>query len=82
MREREPDMIAAAVVDLVIAEHPAQLSVEELVRAIADDISDFGDRDAVAVAIRELVAAGLVHRSRDFIFATRPAVLAHRFLGL
>jgi len=63
-----------AVLDLLLDEHPAHLSSEEVVRAVAPDPTAALAADDVDSAIRELVASGLIHRNGDFLFATRPAV--------
>ena len=65
-----------AVLDLLLDEHPAHLSLDEVRRATAADPADPLALDDVDVAIRDLVAAGLIHRHDDFLFATRPAVHA------
>ena len=48
-----PDVIAGGVLDALITYHPAQLSFEELVRALADDPGEFRQRDSVHVALSD-----------------------------
>jgi Fe2+ or Zn2+ uptake regulation protein len=67
-----------AVFGLLLEHHPALLSIEEVVRHVAPSAADFAERDAVHVAIRALVQAGLVHRLDRFVFAAGPAVYLER----
>jgi hypothetical protein len=53
---------------------PALLCVDEVVRELTDRPDDFSPRDRVNNAVRDLVAAGLVHRHGAFMFASRAAV--------
>ncbi|HEX2070811.1 MAG TPA: hypothetical protein VHF90_04080 [Thermoleophilaceae bacterium] len=59
--------------------HPAQLTVEEIVREFANDPDDFEQRDQVERAVDDLVRAGLLHRNGKFAVPALPAV---RFDGL
>lgn len=59
--------------------HPAQLTVEEIVREFANDPDDFEQRDRVERAVDDLVRAGLLHRNGKFAVPALPAV---RFDGL
>jgi hypothetical protein len=63
-----------AVLALLLEVHPAHLSLDEVVRELTDRPDDFAPRDRVNNAVRDLVAAGLVHRHGAFVFATRAAV--------
>jgi hypothetical protein len=74
--ERDDAIIQAAVLRLLLALHPIQLTLPELVREITADAGEFAQRDAVERAARELAAAGLVHRSGE---AVRPSRAALRF---
>jgi hypothetical protein len=67
-------MTEAAVLRQLIALHPVQLTLEELVREVADDPDEFAATDAVARAVHELGAAGLVHRSGDVVLPSRAAL--------
>jgi hypothetical protein len=62
-----------AVLALLVDEHPAQLSRDELMREFAPDVQVFVDD-----ALHALVGAGLAHRHGPFIFATRAAVTYER----
>jgi hypothetical protein len=66
--------MAAAVMEVVFEHHPAQLSVEEVVRYLGDPA--LCDGNDVRDAIGDLARVGLLHRSSEFVFATRAAVRA------
>jgi Fe2+ or Zn2+ uptake regulation protein len=72
-RLHEDALLQTAVLTILLDAHPAQRSADELVREVTAEPGDFAQRDAVENAIRELVAAGLVHRHDEFVFATRAA---------
>lgn len=74
--ESDADRIASAVLEVVFDDYPAHMSSEEVVLEVATDLTSFGDCDDVRNAIRDLVRAGLLHRSGEFVFATRAAVRA------
>jgi hypothetical protein len=63
-----------AVLALLLEVHPAHLSLDEVVRELTDRPEDFAPRDRVNNAVRDLVAAGLLHRHGAFVFASRAAV--------
>ena len=54
--------------------HPMQLTVSELTRELGGKRGDFAERDALERAIRDLAAAGLLHRSEEFVAPTRAAL--------
>lgn len=64
----------AAVLRQVLALHPVQVTFEELLRDLAGESEDFALRDAVERAVRELAAAGLLHRNHDFVVPSRAAL--------
>ena len=70
----DDDHLQQAILALLLEEHPAQRSVEEVVHELTDRPEDFAARDAIDNALRDLVAAGLLHRHGLFVFATRAAV--------
>ena len=76
--KQEDELVQQAVLGILVHIYPAQRSVEELVREMTADqpADEFSPRDQVENAIRDLVAAGLVHRHEPFVFATRAAVRA------
>lgn len=70
----EDAAVEAAVLRQLLALHPTQITVGELLAEIAGDPGDFGERDAVERAVRDLAAAGLVHRHGDFAVPSRAAL--------
>jgi predicted transcriptional regulator len=77
----EDATVESAVLEQLLALHPAQVTFEELLREIAADPEDFAERDAVERAVRDLAAAGLVHRSSDFVVPSRAALRFDELLG-
>ncbi|MGC1850823.1 MAG: hypothetical protein WA687_00110 [Solirubrobacterales bacterium] len=73
--------IEAAVLRQLLALHPVQLTVDDLVREIAGEPDEFAPKDAVERAVRELSAAGLAHRSGDVVIPTRAALRLDELLG-
>jgi hypothetical protein len=67
------------VLAFLIAEYPVQLTIAELSLAL-NDREDFAGRDAVERAMRELVAAGLLHRKGAFVAPTRAALYFARLV--
>ena len=65
--------IEAVVLRQLLAIHPGQLTFGELVREITASADDFSQRDAIERAVRDLDAAGLVHRSGEPILPSRAA---------
>lgn len=63
----------AAVLTQVLTEHPTPLTLADVEREIAPD-QDFAGRDAVARAVRDLSAVGLLHRHGDLVLPTRAAI--------
>lgn len=64
----------SAVLLQVLDLHPTQVTIAELVRDVGGEGAGFAERDAVERAVRELVAAGLLHRRGEFALPTRAAV--------
>jgi hypothetical protein len=71
---REEDLLQQAVLAILLDAHPAQRSIEEIVRELTDGPEELAERDAIGNAIRDLVGAGLLHRHGPFVFATHAAV--------
>ncbi len=72
---RDDDLaMESAVLQRVLDVHPARLTVDELVREIAGEAAEFGDRDAVERAARDLGGVGLLHTLDDFVTPTRAAL--------
>lgn len=59
---------------LLLSVHPAMLGEEEIEREIVEDES-FASRDAVAQALRDLAAAGVVRRRDRLVTLTRAATV-------
>jgi hypothetical protein len=82
---RNPDAddatVEAAVLRQLLALHPIQLTLGELIREVAGGGEDFAPRDAVERAVRELAAAGLVHRNGDVVLPSRAALRLDELLG-
>jgi hypothetical protein len=70
----EDDLAQRAVLAILLDAHPAWRSTEEIVRELTDRPEEFGERDRIENAIRDLVGAGLLHRHGPFVFTTRAAV--------
>lgn len=77
----EDAKIEAAVLRQLLALHPIQLTLDEVVREIAGEDEGFALKDAVERAVRELGAAGLVHRSGEVVMPSRAAMRFEELLG-
>jgi Fe2+ or Zn2+ uptake regulation protein len=62
-----------AVLELLLDHHPGLLSTDEVIRKMTAGADSFAERDAVEIALRELVEAGLAHRLGSFVFASYAA---------
>lgn len=76
----EDDEVEAAVIAQLIDLHPTRLTLTELVRELAGERPAFAERDAIERAVRDLAAAGLVHRGDEFVEPTRAALRLSRLL--
>jgi hypothetical protein len=63
-----------AVLRHVLTEQPTILRLCDLIRELARNPREFGDRDAVKRAVRELIKVGLLHRQGECILPTPAAV--------
>ena len=63
-----------AVLIRVLALHPTNLTLPELSREVCEDSESFEEGDAVARAVRDLAAAGLLRMNGALIVPTRAAV--------
>lgn len=70
----------SAVLSILLAEHPVQLTFSELAREILGGAGDFGQRDAVKRAVRDLVGVGLLHCNGIFVLPSRVALYNQRLL--
>jgi hypothetical protein len=64
----------AVVLSRVLEVHPAHLSEDELVAEIVGEEAQFGSRDAVERAARDLAGIGLLHIREELITPTRAAL--------
>jgi len=70
----------AAIVGQLLHLHPVQLTLAELIRELAGEHPSFEERDAIERAVRDLVAAGLLHRGDGRLAPTRAALRLSRLL--
>ena len=64
----------AAVLRWLLALQPAQITFEEVLRAVCEEPDDFAQRDAIERAVRDLAAAGLLHRHGELMVPSRAAL--------
>jgi hypothetical protein len=63
-----------AVMRHVLALHPTHLTLPELAREVCEDPDDFSEGDALARAVRDLGAAGLLRMNGIYVVPTRAAL--------
>lgn len=73
--------IESAVLQQVLALHPTALTLVELTREVGGCGEGFAGADAVERAVRDLAAAGLLHRNAPFVLPTRAALRFDQLLG-
>lgn len=73
---REDQIIQSAVL-LNVLLHPVQVTEAELVHEMSETPEDFGERDRIDRAVRDLVSVGLLHRHGPFVLPTRAALSAY-----
>jgi len=73
--------VEAALLRQLLALHPSQITFGELLREIGAGPEDFAERDAVERAVRDLTAAGLLHRNGDLVLPSRAALRFDELLG-
>lgn len=71
----------SAVLQRVLDVHPARVTAAELRREIVGEAADFGDRDAVDRAARDLGGVGLLHTRDEFVTPTRAALRFQELFG-
>lgn len=64
----------SAVLHRLLDIRPVKLSVAELIRELAGEEADFGTRDAIERAARELSGVGLIHLDGEYVAPTRAAI--------
>jgi hypothetical protein len=78
----EDSRVEAALIQRVLDLHPTRVTIDELTRDLCGEDADFGARDAIERAVRELNGAGLLHRGADDLLTpTRAAVHLNDLLG-
>lgn len=75
--DTEDEQIERAVLAFLLDEHPDQLTIPEVSRAM-NAHGDFNSEDAVERAIRELVGAGLLRCQDGYVQPTRAALYFSR----
>lgn len=70
----EDEALESAVLRQLIDLHPTRLTLEELSRELGGGRGGFAERDGVERAVRDLTAAGLLHRGADFVEPSRAAL--------
>ncbi len=66
--------IEVAVIALVLSRHPAQLTLAELIREVADDPDEFRQLDAIERGVRDLGGVGLLNRNGEFLVPSQAAL--------
>jgi hypothetical protein len=69
--------LQSAVLLHLLVSHPIQLTEAELIAALNQGRQDFGERDDIERAVRQLAAVGLLHRHGDFVLPSAPAFRSH-----
>jgi hypothetical protein len=70
----EDTAIESAVLQHVLALHPTQVTLLELVRDVGGESIGFEQRDAIERAVRDLTGAGLLHQHDSFVLPSRAAI--------
>ncbi len=68
------DSYEDAVLRHVLNSQPTILRLCDLIRELARDPREFGHRDAVMQAVRDLIKVGLLHRQGECVLPTPAAV--------
>jgi hypothetical protein len=69
------------VLTRVLHHHPTRLTMPELAREVCEDPDDFGEGDALARAVRDLTAAGLLRMEGAAVVPTLAAIHSDRLLA-
>ena len=78
--DREDRISRSAVLLNAVILHPVQVTKDELIREMATDPEDFGGRDGIERAVRDLAGAGVLHQHGPFVLPTRAALCAYELL--
>jgi hypothetical protein len=76
----EDEEVEVAVLRQLLDLHPTRLTLAELTREFGVRGSDFAAHDAVERAVRDLAAAGLLHKGEEFVAPTRAALRFNELL--
>jgi len=76
------DRDQAAVLQEVLFIYPEVLTLDELARQMTVASDAFAQRDRIERAVRDLAAAGLLHRVGPLVLPTRTAVVFNRLAEL
>jgi len=71
--EAEQLQAERAVLVFVLDEHPSQLTIPELCRALYAKPGDFESNDVIERAVRDLVRCGLLNCDGPFVVPTKAA---------
>lgn len=77
----EDNRTESAVLQYILAFHPVQTSLDELLREFDQGSGDVTQRDAVERAVRDLIGSGLLRRNGDLVLPTRAALRFDELLG-
>ncbi len=72
--DEQDTAIELAVIALILFRHPAQLTLAELIREVADDPRQFWQVDAIERAVRDLGGVGLLNRNGEFLVPSQAAL--------
>ncbi|HEX8753649.1 MAG TPA: hypothetical protein VF731_09565 [Solirubrobacterales bacterium] len=72
--EAQDATIESIVLRQLLALHPTQVTVGELIRELAGPEADFAARDAIVRATRDLAGVGLLHLNGELLTPTRAAL--------
>jgi hypothetical protein len=70
----------SAVLQQILALHPAQVTLLELVREVGGESPKFAVRDGIERAVRDLTGVGLLHGQGGFVTPTRAALRFNELL--
>ncbi|MGH2976396.1 MAG: hypothetical protein ACRDLL_16265 [Solirubrobacterales bacterium] len=76
----EDQAIESAVLQHLLALHPATVTTDEIAREMGGGDS-FAERDAVKRALRDLAGAGLLHVAGPLVLPSRAALRFDELLG-
>jgi len=79
LNHEEDDRTEAAIMGLILEEHPTHLTLAELTLKMVGPNADFHEADGIKRGVRDLVGTGLLHQGEDLI---RPTFAALRFHDL